>query len=120
VNRPLGVSITAVWLGILLAALAALAIVFWRGTASVVALVAVASFSRVVIGVWKGEWSSYQFVRWLLVAGFVVNLLLVFAPQDKRGPLHRSGKATLNAIWALYMFRPAVRAYFAQSPATAP
>ena len=114
-KRPLGVSITAVWLGILFAIMAVLTIVFWRGIASIAVLIGLAGLLRVVVGLWRGEWFSYQLLRWLLVSGCVVNFLLLFAPHDRRGPIYRGGKAAVNAIWALYMFRPTVRAYFAQS-----
>lgn len=113
-QRPLGASITAIWLVFLAVILAVATIAYWRGTASVTVFIGVAALLRIGVGLWRGEWFLYQFFRWLLVIGCVLNFFLLFAGHDRHGPLYRGGKIVVNGLWALYMFRPSVRAYFAQ------
>ena len=116
-KRPLGVTVTAVWMGIL----AVLFICFSLASGQLSAVVATVSGGALIGALVKGLWTGREWARKgfqvLLILGFVANLILFAIPGSKRrkhGPLYHGGKSVVMGLWAAYFSKSNVRRFFSQ------
>lgn len=122
-KRPLGVTVTAIWMGVLLVALVTLAGLRGVSGPFLVMLVAVMSVAPVVPGLWRGRaWASRSF-RLLLglacVLAFLAGAAAIFSATPRRPPSHYFIRGAVMALWLAYFLRPNVRAYFGEPQALA-
>ena len=117
IKRPIGVTISAIWLGVLCAAIGVLALTSGKGLQSIATAAGAFALLSLPFGLWRGSWNSYQFLRWLLVAAAVLGLCLAVLGSQKRPRYYYPARTVVMGAWAFYMFRPRVRDFFVQSRA---
>ncbi len=112
------VTITAIWLAILLAAVLAMAVWHGDGARLLVTAVGVAGVAPMVSGLWGGRRWAVKFLRILLglacVLAAVSGIVALCWVSRRHGVAYYVSRSAVMALWLAYFLRPEVRGFFGE------
>ena len=123
-KRPLGVTLSVVWMSVLLAAMVGLAAGQGEPSHLIVAAVPAFGVASVVSGLWAGQAWAVRWFRVLLgLAAVLAAMLAVVAllgASLAHGPGYYIARSLIMGAWLWYLYRPRVRAFFREAATPAP
>lgn len=118
-KQPLGVTLSVVWMIVLLAAIVGLAAGQGEPSHLIAAAVPAFGVASVVSGLWAGQAWAVRWFRALLGIAAVLAAVLAAAgllgASLRHGPGYYIARSLMMGAWLWYLHRPRVRAFFRET-----